>query len=396
MAMSNSISRSDYIKEVRMLYRAAINKKDKRAKTALLDTATVFTGYSRKYLIKKLKGRPKIQPTGFASQHNKDTRGRKPAYNDPGFMSALIVCWKATNYSCAENLQPYLKILVPKLEAFGELRLSDATRTLLLSASISTVARRLDKQRRRDRIPLGTTKAGSLLKSQVLVRKGRWEESDPGWLETDTVAHGGDSAKGQYIHSYNFVDIATSWSEQVACMGMGQKATVAGINIIRGRFPVPILGIDCDNGGEFINWHLHSYCKAEGIAFTRSRPYKSNDNAHVEQKNDTAIRRILGYARYDTYEQLEIMNQLYSGPLRLFMNYCRTTRKRKFKYIDTATGKVRKAYYDTATPYARMINHPEVDKATKQLLQSQYHQLNPVKLLAEVRSLIEQLLWTLR
>jgi 5S rRNA maturation endonuclease (ribonuclease M5) len=396
MAMSNSISRGDYIKEVSLLHWAAINKKDRTTKTTLLDTATVFTGYSRKYLIKKLKGAPKTHPTGFASKDNKDTRGRKPAYNDPDFISALTICWKATNYSCAENLQPYLKILVPRLEAFGELRLSDATRSLLLLASISTVARRLDKQRRRDRIPLGTTKAGNLLKSQVLVRKGRWEESDPGWLETDTVAHGGDSAKGQYIHSYNFVDIATSWSEQVACMGMGQKATVAGINIIRGRLPVPILGIDCDNGGEFINWHLHRYCKTNNIAFTRSRPYKSNDNAHVEQKNDTAIRRILGYARYDTSEQLEIMNQLYSGPLRLFMNYCRTTRKRKFKYINIATGKVKKTYYDTSTPYDRMMKHPKVDKATKQLLQSQYHQLNPVRLLAEVRSLIEQLERTLR
>jgi hypothetical protein len=396
MAMTNSISRSDYITEICVAYRVAINRNERKTKTTLLDSAVTVTGYSRKYLITRLQGKAKAPPTGFASKDSRDRRGRRSVYNTPEFALGLSVCWKATNYSCAENLQPYLPILVPKLEMFGELILSDTTRSLLLSASVSTVARRLAKQRRRDRIPLGTTKSGGLLKSQVVVRKGRWQESDPGWLETDTVAHGGDSAMGQFIHSYNFVDIATSWSEQIACMGMGERATVIGIRSVRERLPMPLLGIDSDNGGEFINWHLHRYCKDESIAFTRSRPYKSNDNAHVEQKNDTAIRKILGYARYDTSEQLDIINKLYEGPLRLFLNYCRTTRKRKFKYINTATGKVKKSYYDTSTPYDRMIKHPKVDNPSKELLQSQYYQLNPVKLLAEVRSIIEQLQKTLR
>lgn len=179
-------------------------------------------------------------------------------------------------------------------------------------------------------------------------------------------------------------------------MGMGERATVTVLQEVRKRLPFAVIGIDSDNGTEFLNWHLHRYCQRENLAFTRSRPYQKNDNAHVEQKNNTAIRKMVGYARYDTLEQLAILNELYIGPLRLYLNFCQPTRKRKVKYVDTKTGKVRKSYFEAKTPYQRVMASEHVDKATKQLLQSQYNNINPVKLLAEIRSLIDKLEKTVR
>jgi hypothetical protein len=313
-------------------------------------------------------------------------------------VDALLVCWRATNQSCAENLQPYLPDLVTKLEVCGELNIKPDVRNLLLKVSKSTVARRLKSHRTKDRIPLGisTTKPGTTLRSQVVVRKGRWEETEPGFTEVDTVAHCGEVNQGQYIHSYDFVDIATSWSEQCVAMGMGERATVAAFVDVRKRFPFPVKGIDSDNGVEFLNWHLYRYCKSNDIAFTRSRPYRKNDNAHAEQKNNTAIRKMVGYSRYDTNEQLAILHELYSGPLRLYLNFCQPTRKRKTKMIDTKTGQTKKTYFESMTPYQRVQQSKSVDKSTKRMLQSQYNNLNPVKLLAEVRSLLDELGKTVR
>lgn len=380
MAMS-SIGRKEYIKEIGKQYKKA----SKKERGTLLDAAEVITGMHRKYLIMRLR-HSVIRTIPFKGTG----RGRRRIY-DEYFHDALLVCWHATNNICAERLQPFMPELVAKLENCHELSVSDNTRSLLLRASVSTVARHLCRAKRRSTVPLGTTKPGSLLKSQIAVRKGRWQETNPGWLESDTVAHGGDSAAGQFIHSYNFIDIATGWNEQVASMGKGEKATVAAFNEVRSKFPFRILGIDSDNGGEYINDHLKRYCEREGLTFTRSRPYQKNDNAHVEQKNWEAIRKIIGYARLDTEEQLNILNKLYRKPLHLYLNYFQPTRKRKIEILDTATGKKRKSYFEAKTPYQRTMEHPAVPQATKKLLQSTYDNLNPVVLLAEIEDLVREL-----
>jgi len=384
MAMS-SISRKEYLKEVKRLYKKAKTKKDK---SELITNAVEITGLHRKSLIRLMhKKSPGVKLP--------ETRGRKAFYGSD-FHEALVVCWHAMNDICAERLQPFLPDLVVKLQACGELKINKVTRQLLCSVSISTVRRHLQRVKRRSAVPLGTTKPGNLLKKQIAVRYGRWEEENPGWLESDTVAHGGDSAAGQFIHSYDFIDIATAWNEQVASMGMGERATVSGFDEVRGRFPFQILGIDSDNGAEYINNHLYRYCKREHITFTRSRSYKKNDNAHVEQKNWEAIRKMVGYARLDSEEQLVILNELYRGPLRLYLNYFQPTRKRKVKLIDTTTGQTKKFYFEAKTPYQRVMEHPKVAQATKDLLQSKYNTLNPVSLLAEIRTLIDRLNKTLR
>ncbi len=389
MAMS-SISRKEYIREVRVQYHTA----NKKQRGALLTAAEAVTGLSRKHLVSCFTKVVKTAAAG--SSLAKETRGRKAVYNTALFHDALLTCWHASNGICAERLQPFLPELVTKLEACGELVVGMATRQLLLQASRATVARHLSTAKRRSTVPLGTTKPGSLLKSQIVVRKGRWEETNPGWLESDTVAHGGDSGAGQFIFTYNFLDIATGWVELEASMGKGERPTVACFAVVRERFPFPVLGIDSDNGSEYINYHLMRYCTREKLTFTRSRPYHKNDNAHVEQKNWEAIRKMVGYNRLDTSEQLALLSELYRGPLRLYLNYFQPTRKRKVKEVDAATGQKRKAYYDARTPYQRVLTHPGIPPDTKAVLQSGYNELNPVKLLAEIREILGKLQRTFR
>ncbi len=382
MAMS-SISRKEYLREVRRLYKKTKTKKDR---SELISNVVDITGMHRKAVLRVLHNEP---------VRHKKSSGPKVIY-DEAFHKALLICWRTENYICAERLQPFLPELVTKLENLGELKITPATRQLLLSASITTVKRHLKRAKQVSRVPLGTTKPGNMLKSQIAIRHGTWNESSPGWVETDTVAHGGDSAAGQFIYSYNFVDIYSSWTELVATMGKGEKATVTGLHKVRARFPFLILGIDSDNGGEYINDHLYRYCVSEHIYFTRSRPYKKNDNAHVEQKNWEAVRKIVGYSRLDTEEQRTILNELYEGPLSLYLNYFQSTRKRKIKIVDTVSGKARKSYFEARTPYQRLMDSPDVRPDIKDLLQSEYSKLNPVKLLAKIRSLIQQLNKTLR
>ena len=383
MALS-SISRQEYLAEVQKQYKRAGSKKER---TRLLDEAAAITKLQRKYLIWKLRhyspGRTKRAVCGMK-------RGPRIIY-DAAFHTALLICWHAMNDICAERLQPFLPELVPKLTACHVLQLTEQTEALLLQASRSTVARHIQREQRRSTVSLGTTKPGSLLKRQIVVRHGRWNEAHAGWLETDTVAHCGDTADGQFAYSYNFTDIATSWSEQVATMGKGERNTVMALDAVRRRLPFSVLGLDSDNGSEFINHHLQRYCERESISFTRSPPYKKNDNAHVEQKNWAAIRHIVGYARFDTQEQLDLLNELYAGPLRLYLNCFQSTRKRSSKLVDATAGKKWKYYFEAKTPYQRIMDDTTIAQATKAMLRSEYNKLNPVKLLAQVQAYTDRL-----
>ncbi len=172
---------------------------------------------------------------------------------------------------------------------------------------------------------------------------------------------------------------------------------VEAIDHIVARLPFAVRAIDADNGGEFLNWHLHRYCQKHTIDFTRSRPYKKNDNAHVEQKNNTAIRKMVGYGRFDTESQQIILNQLHEGPLRLYLNFCQPTRKRKIRLIDTQSGTIKKTYFEAKTPYQWLMTMDDtvVSPTTKVMLQSQYNNLNPVKLLADIKKLPDMLDQTL-
>jgi len=377
------LSRADYFRVVRKQYKAATKKQ----KGELLDAAVQLTGLHRKVVQRHLRTRGR----------QTKRRPQRPDRYRSETKQAVRELWRAANGICAERLQPFIPDLLKKLLSCHELNPTIETIEQLLRISTATVKRIVAGEKRRSVVRIGgTTKPGSLLKRQITVRYGRWDETNPGWCETDTVAHCGETLVGTFIYSLNLTDVATSWSEQVAIMGKGEQAAVAGIDVARARLPFTLLGLDSDNGSEFINWHLERYTRKHHITFTRSRPYKKNDNAHVEQKNWTAIRQLVGYQRMDTLEQLDLLNDLYRNEWRLYLNFFQPTMKVKQTIKDQQTGKKTKHYYQAQTPYQRLMSHPKVNQQQKAMLQSQYDSLNPLQLKQAIQRKLTKLERTFR
>jgi hypothetical protein len=240
----------------------------------------------------------------------------------PVFQKALLVDWEASGYVCSERLQPFLPELVRLLEQHRHLRIDDATRGLLFQASVSTVERALAPKRkhlvgRR----MAQTKPGTLLRRQIPALVGPWKAEDvPGYLEIDLVSPSGDYAAGTFLYTLSTVDLATGWTERIPVLGKGQTGIVAGLDRIREQLPFRLRGLHSDTGSEFINFHPFDYCKDRGIEFTRSRPYHKNDYGHVEQKNWTLVRRLIGYERLDTPAQQAGLDAFYTEDLRPFAN----------------------------------------------------------------------------
>lgn len=372
------LSRSDYFRVVKRQYK----KVAKKQKGELLDSAVELTGLHRKVVARHLRNR----------QAKKKVVLKRPDRYSPETKQAVRALWHAASDIAAERLHPFIPELLDKLVACNELTITPKSDSQLRKISLATVKRIVRTEKRRSTIRIGgTTKPGSLLKRQITVRYGRWDETNPGWCETDTVAHCGEELVGTFIYSLNLVDIATSWSEQVAVMGKGERAVTANLDGLRKRLPFPLLGLDMDNGSEFINWSLHAYAQKNNITLTRSRPYRKNDQAHVEQKNWTAIRQLVGYQRMDTPEQLELLNDLYVNEWRLYINFFQPTMKVKETTKDQATGKKTKRYYQAQTPYQRLMSHPKVSAEQKDMLQSQYDSLNPVQLKAQIQRKLHKL-----
>ena len=209
-------------------------------------------------------------------------------------------------------------------------------------------------------------------------------------MEMDTVAHCGDRLVGEFIYSLDMLEIATGWSEQVAVMGKGERGIVTAIEAIKKDLPFLLKGLDSDTGSEFMNWHMVKWCKEQGLFFTRSRPYYKNDNAYVEQKNYTHIRKWLGYGRYDTPEQLQTINELYRGDLRLWNNFFRPVMKiREKQKVNNSL--CRKKYDEAQTPYQRLMASQQIPPEMKQRLQTLYESLNPVRLKASIEATLKRL-----
>lgn len=218
-----------------------------------------------------------------------------------------------------------------------------------------------------------------------------WEQNRPGFLEIDLVAHCGESTEGFYLTTLSTVEVATGWSECEAVWGKGQQRVRAAIHRVRQRLPFPLLGIDSDNGGEFINQYLFNYCQEEGIVFTRSRPYKKDDSCHVEQKNWSVVRRLIGYDRYDSKAALETLNRVYSIT-RHYVNFFQPGMKLVYKTRHGA--RVHKVYDTAQTPYQRLLAAGVLTEAKQQELAATYHRLNPVLLLRQLNENLEYL-WRL-
>lgn len=382
--MMSKFSKREYLIEVKKKYWKA----DKAKKTQLLDDFCDFTKYHRKYALDLLN---KPLPGKW-----KRYKPRKKYYDQP-VINALKIIWEATDNACGERLHPFIPEMMEKLVECHELLINDKTKEKLLKISLGTVKKIIRKEKTRSIIKIGgTTRPGSLLKNQIAIRYGPWEEVDPGFFEMDTVAHCGDTVAGQFIYSLDLIDIATGWSEQAAIWGKGERATLEQFKKIEKRLPFPILGIDPDNGSEFINWHMFRHCQKNNINFTRSRAYKKNDNAHIEQKNWTAIRQLVGYSRLEKPEQLKILNSLYENEWRLYLNFFQPSMKLVERIKNQKTGKSKKVYEKAKTPYQRLLDHPKVVPETKDMLKQIYKDLNPIKLRKQIQVKIALLKRTLK
>ena len=382
--MMSKITKREYLFEVKKKYWKAT----KSRKGQLLDDFCTFTGYHRKYATELLN-----------NPLPKKWKRYKPRakYYDQPVIDALNVIWEAMDSICAERTHPQINNMLKKLVDCNELVVGEEVEKKLLEISLGSVKAILRKEKTRSVIRIGgTTKPGSLLKSQIAIRYGRWDEVMPGWCETDTVAHCGDTVAGSYISSLDVVDICSSWSEQHAILNKGEKAVTKAMDNIKNRLPFTLLGLDPDNGAEFINWSLFNYCKKNEVNLTRSRPYHKNDNAHIEQKNWTAIRQLVGYSRFETEEQLNILNNLYANEWRLYLNFFQPTMKLKEKIKDLTTGRTKKKYYEAKTPYQRLIEHPDISEKQRDMLRSAYNNLNPVKLRRQIKVKINRLKRTLK
>lgn len=354
------------------------------AQGRILDEFVAVTGYNRKYAIHLLHNGPPQRLTRQA--------GRRRRYG-PDVIAGLVQVWEASGHVCGKRLRPFLPELVKALERHGEISLTAGTKADLLQISAATIDRCLRSAR--TRLPLhgrSTTKPGSLLKDAIPVRTfADWDEKRPGFVEMDLVAHCGETTAGTYLNTLCVIDIQTRWTELVALPNKGQKATFDGIKTIRQRLPFALLGIDSDNGAEFINDQLHRYCLRQHITFTRSRPYRKNDQAHVEQKNWTAVRRWVGYERYESPEAHALLDAIYAD-LYHFVNFFQPVMKLVEK---TRVGSKLRKKYDTAqTPYQRVLASPHVDEDTKQQLCQLYLTLNPVALQRRIEANLKQL-WAL-
>ena len=367
----------EYVEAVRGRY-FLVTKKE-RGK--ILDEFTKVTGCHRKAAIRLFR-------RGNQPRTNRK-RGRPRRYG-ANVAEALRVAWEATDRLCSKRLHPFLPELVPILRRHGDSTMTVEIEAQLCQMSPSTIDRLLRFWRQsRGRRPLTTTKPGSLLKSSIPIRTFTdWQEDRPGFLEVDLVSHCGESTEGFYLTTLSTVDVASGWSECVGVWGKGQERVGTAIHRVRQHLPFPMLGLDSDNGSEFINQHLYNYCRLNRITFTRSRPYKKNDGCYVEQKNWSVVRRLIGYDRYNSRVALEVLNRIYELT-RLYINFFQPVMKLVSKSRHGA--KVYKVYDTAQTPYQRLLRSGVLTEAKRQELATTYYGLNPVLLLNQINENLEKL-----
>jgi hypothetical protein len=369
-------------------------KARKKDKGLILDEFVKLTGYSRRYAshVRISHGRKLRVNRRYVLQLDvkKTASRRKPKVYDAEVSKALKEIWYIMDCICGKRLAPALKDVVRRLERFGEIRLSGEVQQKLLKISPASIDRLLAKERKRYQIKgRGNTKPGTLLKHQIPIRTfSDWDGQTPGFVEIDLVGHDGGDSHGDFAQTLDVTDVCTTWTETEAVRNKARAWVFEALKDIRGRMPFPLLGIDSDSGGEFINKHLFRYCQQEKITFTRPRSYRKNDGCFVEQKNYSVVRRAAGYLRYDTEEELLTLKELYRY-LRLYTNFFQPTMKLIEK---TRIGsKVTKKYDKAQTPYRRVLACSDVSAEDKQALKKLYATLNPARLKRHITRLQQKL-----
>ncbi len=354
-------------------------------KGALLDEVVAVTGLHRKAAIRLLRRIPRA-PTA-------PSRAGRPRLYGPAVAAAVEVLWQATGHIGPQRLQPFVPELLDRLTRDGELTLTPQLDKLVRHVSVATLGRLLAPARA-TRPPRGATitRVGTWLRHDIPIRTfTEWNDAGPGFVEIDLVAHCGSSTKGFYLCTLCTVDIATAWVELEAIWGKGHERVGGGVHRVRQRLPMPLLGIDSDNGSEFINRSLYDYCQNTHVTFTRSRPWKKNDSAHVEQKNGAVVRQLIGYDRFASkaaYAQLARVYRL----ARLHVNFFQPVQKLVSKHRDGA--RVHRVFDRAQTPYQRLCASGVLPATVRADLEQLYQRLNPLQLRRELDAALNHL-WAL-
>lgn len=377
------------------LFAERYQRATKKEKGELLKEYLKLTDYDRCYgawLLRSHGKRVALDPQRVAEGDvGKRVKRQSEPFYDNAVKTALVKVWMILDCICGKRLAPIIKEIVIKLEACGELRLKASVREKLITISAATIDRLLVSEREKMGVrKVGHTKPGTLLKHQIPVRTfADWNEQEPGFVEIDLVGHEGGNASGDFCFTLDVTDVHSGWTETRAVRNKARVWVVEALDKLALGLPFTLKGVDSDNGSEFINDHLYSYCVERHLTFTRARSGRKNDNCYVEQKNYSVVRRAVGYARYETEEQLRLLNELYEH-LRLYTNYFQPVMKLLEKKREGS--KVSKKYDQARTPYQRLLDAPQLSKEQKQRLRREYAKINPAQLKREITCLQEELL----
>ena len=363
-------------KELLRHIQARYQNSNSRDKSKILDEFCTLTTYGRKYAIHLLS----LEDNG--PRYNRTEKRLKSKKYNEAILQALLTLWNAANQICSKRLVPFIPDLLCTLERFGHISLPEDVRNRLLSISPATVDRLLETVRKEGKKGLCTTASGSLLKQQIKIRTfSDWNDVVPGFFEGDLVAHCGTTTQGVYLNTLVITDIASTWTEFFPLLVKGEAEVISALRVAQALLPFILLGLDTDNGSEFINYALLEFCKSNAITFTRSRAYKKNDQAHVEERNGSIIRRLIGYDRYEGLDAYNALSELYAV-LRLYVNFFQPSLKLLSKKREGA--KVTKKYDKAKTPYQRLMLSSHITLDEKNKLKQQYNQLDPVELLKKL------------
>lgn len=380
----NTDARRQYMQTLREQYLEG----SKKEKGAILDEYCKNTGQDRKYAIKKFRYRT---PAPVADGTRRKRKPRKEHYDGP-VRTALALMWKIFDYPCGQRLASILRRETERMREFGELVCSDETAEKLKRIVPSTIDVKLAHTKEVERMRRKYRKTHTSLLCAMVPTKtaADLDRSAPGVVEIDFVEHCGMSAAGEYVNSLSVTDIFSGWWEGEAVMGKGQERALAAIEETRRRSPFRWRELHPDNGGNIMNYHVYAYTQKHSIVYSRSRPYKKNDNCFVEQKNSTHVRQVVGYLRYDTENEQAIIGGLYRSELRLYKNFFQPVMKLVAK--TRVGGKIKKKYDTPKTPYERLVASKGISPAQKKELRRQYERLNP----AELKRTIDAKLRTLQ
>ncbi len=363
------------LRQTLRMYRQRYHKARRKERSSMLDEFCRISRYHRKYAIALLRRKDGDDETA-------KRRRRGVTYSSEA-LRVVEKVWRAAGYPWSQRLKALLPLWLPW--ARRHLAISSSVERQVLAISPRQIDRRLASRKRTLKRRLyGRTKPGTLLRRQIPVKVGSWDVREPGYTEIDLVSHSGPCASGEFVYSLNLTDIHLGWCESRAILGRGERGVVAALDQIRRALPFRLRAIDSDNGSEFINHHLVAYCRRQDLQFTRGRPCKKDDNAHIEQKNWTHVRRIFGWDRYDSAEAVSAMNALYGGHLRLMMNLFQPSVKLLERH--RIGSRLTRRYDAAQTPLDRLVGYHKgrpLPEAVRQLV-AWRERTDPFELAADI------------